>query len=356
VVSTLAFIVVAAAFFLFRNVTETVPLPIDTPTPQESVGSQWFEVFFTDPEAPSAQSFRGGPDEKVAQAIDAARLSVDIAVYDFDLWSVRDALIHARQRGVLVRMVTDSDNLENEEVGELKDVGIQVLGDRHEGLMHHKFVVIDRLEVWGGSMNYTVNDAYKNNNNLVHIRSSRLAENYTTEFEEMFTDDRFGSASPANTPYPVLTIDDTSLQTYFSPDDSVSAHLVDIIESAQQSVVFLAFSFTSDDIADAMLDRARAGVTVSGVFEDTQVSSNTGDEYRRLRRAGLDVRLDGNPRNMHHKVIIIDDKIVITGSYNFSANAENLNDENLIVIYSPQIAAQYMSEFHKIFDQAQKGG
>ena len=57
--------------------------------------------------------------------------------------------------------------------------------------MHNKFTVIDRLEVWTGSMNYTINEAYFNDNNLIRIRSEQLAENYSTEFEEMFVDDQF---------------------------------------------------------------------------------------------------------------------------------------------------------------------
>ena len=58
----------------------------------------------------------------------------------------------------------------------------------------------------------------------------------------------------------------------------------------------------------------------------------------KLREAGLDVRLDGNPANMHHKVFIIDGHIVITGSYNFSRSAEERNDENTLIIHDPAIA------------------
>lgn len=332
----------------------TPPYSIDTPDPLETPSLDWFRVYFTDPDGPNANTYRGGPDTRLAAAIDSARLSVDVAVFDLDLWSVRDALLHAQRRGVQVRLVTDSDNIENEEVQQLKDAGIPVLGDRRESLMHNKFVVIDRQEVWSGSMNYTVSDGYKNNNNLIRIRSSRLAEDYITEFEEMFTDDKFGPGSPADTPYPSLMVEGTQLEVYYSPDDGVAAHLVNLIHAAQQSIYFLAYSFTSDDIADAMLSRARDGVAVSGVFEESQVNSNQGGEYDRLRNAGLDVRLDTNPSSMHHKVILIDGQIVISGSYNFSASAELKNDENVLIIYNPQIATLYIGEYNKIFERAKK--
>jgi len=349
--SALAMIVLVITVLLYRNLSETTPPKTDSPGTGPAA---WYQVYFSDPGGPNSDSLRGGPDQELAGAIEAARLSVDIAAYELNLWSVRDALIQAHRRGVQVRMVTDSDYVENEEVQQLKEAGIEVLGDRREALMHDKFVVIDGLEVWSGSMNLTVNDAYRNNNNLIRIRSSRLAEDYTAEFEEMFLDDQFGAGSPSNTPYPSLTVEGTHLEVYFSPDDGVASHLAALIRTAQQRVSFMAFSFTSDEIADAMLERAKVGVTVSGVFEATQVKANQGVEYDRMRKAGLDVHLDGNPRNMHHKVILIDGAIVITGSYNYSANAEKSNDENVLVIYNPDIAAQYTEEFDRLMSQAGK--
>jgi phosphatidylserine/phosphatidylglycerophosphate/cardiolipin synthase-like enzyme len=313
----------------------------------------WVQVYFSDPTGPNAETLRGGPDKFLADAIRRARLSVDVAVYDLDLWSIRDALLEAFRRGVEVRMVTDSDNLEEKEIQELKDAGIAVLGDRSQGLMHHKFTVIDGQDVWTGSMNYTLNSAYRNDDNLIHIHSPELAVDYTTEFNEMFVEDRFGPKSLANTPQPNLIIDGSPVEVYFSPDDGVEAHIVELIRSAGKSIKFMAYSFTSDKIGQAMVKKSQEGVQVSGIFEEEQTRSNRGTEYDRLDVAGLDIHLDGNPRNMHHKVIIIDDAIVITGSYNFSNNAETSNDENLLVIHDPQVAAYYAKEFQRVISQSQ---
>ncbi len=312
----------------------------------------WYTVYFTDPDGPNSRTLRGGPDRALADAIRTARASVDVAAHQFDLWSLRNALLEAHRRGVSVRVVAESNYLDEPEIQDLVEAGIPVLGDRREGLMHNKFVIIDRLEVWTGSMNFTVNGAYRNDNNLIRIRSSLLAQDYTSEFEEMFVDDAFGPGSPADTPYPTLTVDGTSIEVFFSPDDGVAAHLVELIEAAQQSVHFMVFSFTSDGLAAAMIDRARAGITVTGVFEAYQYETNSGTEYDNLRSAGLDVRLDGNSRNMHHKVIIIDGKTVVTGSYNFSYSAETRNDENVLIIYNTDIAALYLEEFDRVFGAA----
>jgi phosphatidylserine/phosphatidylglycerophosphate/cardiolipin synthase-like enzyme len=351
------FLILSALFVLAALSCQLDTGPVVTQLPPPDGGGEapvdWYQIYFSEP-VPSGGSLRGGPDQALAEAIRAARLSVDLAVLRLDLWSLRDALIDAQRRGLTVRIVTESDYLDGEEIQELIEAGIPVLGDRREGLMHNKFAVIDRQEVWTGSMNFTINGAYRNDNNLVRIRSSKLAENYTVEFEEMFVDDHFGPGSPANTPSPSFGLDSTLLEVYFSPDDGVAARLLELIGGANESVYFLAYSFTSGYLAEALIERAAAGVSVAGVLDESQYKSNTYGQYDRLREAGLEVRLDGNPRSMHHKVLIIDEEIVVTGSYNFSKSAETRNDENTLVIHRPDVAAIFLSEFKDIWAEAQE--
>ena len=331
--------------------TETAtPAWKDTPAVP---GRPSIEVYFSDPAAPNADDYEGGPDAALVAALDAARVSIDVAVYSFNLWSVRDALLRAHRRGVTVRLVMESDNLDGAEVQELIDAGIPVLGDRREGLMHDKFAVIDRREVWLGSMNYTVGGAYRDENNLLVLRSEQVARDYTLEFEEMFLEDLFGPSVRASTPYPVVDLDGTRLEVLFSPDDGVAARLETLLREAEESISFLAYSFTSNELGAALIERAAAGVTVTGVMDADQVVSNLGTEYDPFRQAGLDVRLDGGAGLMHHKVIVIDRSIVVTGSYNFTASAEERNDENVVILFSPELAAIYLDQFAQIYAQAQ---
>jgi phosphatidylserine/phosphatidylglycerophosphate/cardiolipin synthase-like enzyme len=334
--------------------TGTSRLATTTAGEPANAGQDWYAVYFTNPTDPNTSSYRGGPDEDLAAGIEQARLSVDAAIYDLNLWSIRDALIAAYRRGVDVRVVTESDNMDEQEVQELEQAGIQVLGDRHESLMHDKFVVIDRRVVWTGSMNFTTGGAYLDNNNLIRLQSSELGEAYTTEFEQMFVNDHFSSEKIAQTVDPVVTVNGSSIGVYFSPEDGTLEHILSAINGAKESISFLAYSFTSDDLAQALIERAQAGVTIRGVFDKDQYHSNSGTEYDTLHNAGLDVWLDGNPRLMHHKVIIIDGQVVITGSYNFSNNAEQSNDENTLIIHDPNIAAQYLTEFQRIYEQAKR--
>lgn len=335
-----------------RRVPASVPAGTAAQPQAVPAGSLPYRVYFSQSDQPQSRSLRGGPDAELAEAIDQARLSVDLAALNLDLWSLRDALIAAHRRGVSVRMVTDSDYLEAEEVQDLVAAGIPVLGDRRESLMHHKFVVIDREEVWTGSINFTVNGAYRNDNNLLRVRNPEIAADYQAEFEEMFVDDRFGDASRADTPYPQVDLGGIPVEVRFSPDDGVVDRLVELVGAAEQSVNVLAYAFTSDPLADALMAAAARGVAVRGVFDDGQVRTNQGSDYLRLVQAGLEIRLDGNPGNMHHKVLILDEQIVVMGSYNFSASAETRNDENILIIFDPRLAEIYLQEFERVYAQA----
>jgi phosphatidylserine/phosphatidylglycerophosphate/cardiolipin synthase-like enzyme len=314
--------------------------------------SDWFELYFTNPNSSLSSQETGGIDIPLANAIDSAKLSLDVAIYSFSLPSIRDALIRAYERGVQVRIVMESDNIERSAPQRLIEAGIPILGDRREGLMHHKFVIIDKSEIWLGSMNFTISGAYEDNNMLMRIRSVKIVENFIKEFEEMYLEDSFGDNIRAETPNPQVTVNDIQIETYFSPDDGVQPILVDIINTANESIYFMAFSFTADPIGDAVRERAENGVTVAGVMDTEQVKSNIGTEFDAFRQAGLNVYQDGIAGQMHHKTIIIDESIVITGSYNFTNAAEVRNDEYVLVIYNEEIAKLFIAEFQRVYEQA----
>ena len=318
------------------------------------VRGPWFELYFTNPTSSLSPQGTGGVDGPLVAAIDAARLSVDVAAYSLSLNSVRNALLRAHDRGATVRVVMESSNMDRSDPQILIEEGIPIIGDNREGLMHDKFIIIDKSEVWMGSMNFTDGGAYDDNNNLVRIRSTKIVENYLTEFEEMFNIHMFGPDIVAQTPNPTLTIDGTRIDMFFSPDDGVLAALVPVLEGAQESIYFLAYSFTSNQLGEIVRQKAEAGVTVAGVMDREQVRSNQGTEYDPFRQADLDVRMDGIDGLMHHKVVVVDQSIVMLGSYNFSANAEERNDENLMIIYDPVIAEQFIFEFQRIHEQAQR--
>lgn len=322
----------------------------------------WYQLYFTEPINTNDESrFTGGHVENaLVAALDAATSTIDLALYQLNSRAVTNALLRAHERGIQIRIVTDDEfGLEdpNSTVEELEFEGIPVVSDAPRGgFMHNKFFIIDGLYVWTGSTNITNNGLYNNNNNAILIRSRQLAENYQAEFDEMWAGS-FGARSPNNIISPALIVNGTLIETYFESEGSASwagyqsepiTRLAELASQARQ-VRFMAFVLTRDELMSVLVDRAEAGaLDVRGIVEASQ---------RRFIApmfcADLDVRQDGNPNILHHKVFIFDDTTVALGSFNFTASAANDNDENLLIIHNRDVAQAFLLEFERRWAEAQ---
>lgn len=322
-------------------------------------GGDWWQVYFTEPgQLENPNNLEGTIPEIQIEQIDNARDTIHIAAFEFDLVPVADALIQARQRGVEVLWMTDDENgIEEDELElglfeRLEDAGIEVRDDARGELMHNKFLIFDGETVWTGSTNLTENGNFRNNNNTLVIDSPELARIYEREFQEMWGGE-FGARAPSTIEDQDLTIDGTPIQVLFAAEDHVVSALVPLVESAEESIRFMAFSFTHDELGAAVLERAATGVDVQGIFE-TRGSKTIFSEMDDLYCAGVPVLQDGNPGAMHHKVIVIDNRIVVTGSANFSNNADRFNDENVIIIANEDLALAYLREFDRLWAEAKE--
>ncbi|HNR88782.1 MAG TPA: phospholipase D-like domain-containing protein [Spirochaetota bacterium] len=310
----------------------------------------WWRVFFTAPGSP--RNDRDGPEAAFIRLLGAAERTIHGAFYDISSPEIARAFISAAARGVSVRLVTDDGNAGNDEIARIRSAGIPVVADERRGFMHNKFAIIDGEIVWTGSFNLTRNCARKNNNNAIMIRSPELARIYEAEFDEMFTHRVFGNRAEPG-PFAVVRnryyvrIGESHINVHFSPENGVERIIAKRIDKAKKSICFMLFSFTSDPIGEAMIAKFKSGVPVHGIFERRGAGSAS-SEYTKMRTEGLPVMLDRNPRAMHHKVLIIDERLVITGSYNFSKNADRRNDENIIIIDNPEIAAEYLAEYRRL--------
>ena len=141
------------------------------------------------------------------------------------------------------------------------------------------------------------------------------------------------------------------MQVLFSSEGPVIDAIISELQSADTSVRIMAFVFTLDEVRDVLLDKAAQGVTVQGIFDSRQATTQY-SELPPLYCAGNDMRIDGNPYVLHHKVFIIDDDTVVTGSFNFSASAAESNDENVVIIQDPAIARLYIDEFNRRWAEA----
>jgi phosphatidylserine/phosphatidylglycerophosphate/cardiolipin synthase-like enzyme len=375
---TLLVLIVLFAVGIFYSLTGRDPGGIfgaTTPTPSLQVATQpspvvqaptsvnasgvWWEVYFTDPvNIKDPANWQSSIEGRLIEKINAAQTSIHIASFEFDLTTVAEALIAAKQRGVDVRWVTDDENgLEADEEPEhgqfamLQQAGIEVRSDSRSALMHNKFWIFDGQRVWTGSTNITESGIFRQNNNAIVIESPELAAIYEREFQEMW-DGKFGPTSPSTLDQQVTVVNGTQIVVIFTSEDpALENAIVPIVKSATKSIRFLTFSFTDYPLADAMSQRAQAGVDIAGVFEKFG-SETEASELRNLMCRKLPVRQDGNPGFLHDKLIVVDERIVITGSMNFSTNAEKSNDENVIIIDNADIARLYLQEFERVWNLA----
>ncbi len=320
------------------DLIDPAPAVIEAPGDGEAL-----RVFFS----PVNERQKDGPDDHLVALIRSAKKSVHAAFYDLRYEPVAKALIDRHRAGVEVRLVSDTHYEKRRPMRDCIEAGIPVEFDRAESLMHNKFCVVDQEWVWTGSTNISSNGFFHNNNNALLLHSSHAAENFAKEFDEMFTNRSFGPRSPKNTSQRAFELGPNTVELYFAPEDGVERQIRAEIGDADESIDFMAFSFTSKPIAETMADRMKWGVKVRGLME-TRGSETRYSRDNYLADRGAKIYLDDNPKSMHHKVIVIDGKTVITGSYNFSKSAETRNDENVLIVHSEDVAGKFVREFERL--------
>ncbi len=137
---------------------------------------------------------------------------------------------------------------------------------------------------------------------------------------------------------------------HFSPHGGCTEAIVAAIAGARLAIRFLAYSFTSELIADALIAANGRGVDVRGVV-DAKMVHGRGEQSHRMNAAGLDVMADDKHPIAHQKTYVIDRLYVITGSFNASAQAE-VNSENIVIIRDEVLAADYIHDWSKHRDHA----
>ena len=301
--------------------------------------------------------------DTIISMIQKAQSTIDVCVYNNGNVNIVNALNTAYNNGVVVRYVSTLST-SNTALSSL-DPGIDVMKGNADGLMHNKFMVIDRNDVnnsWvlTGSTNWTTNNLLYDYNNLVLIQDQAIAQAYTLEFEEMwggtgpqsnFLQAKFGSQKSDNTPHN-FKVGGNNMEVFFSPSDQPTASIVNLIGTTDETLEFAVLSFTKNEIGTAVASAYNSiGAGVRGVMESI---GDMGEEYTYLTGVGVDLLShQGVTYDIHHKYAVIDantplsDPLVFTGSHNWSASAENKNDENTVVIHDAEIANHFHQEFNQ---------
>ena len=310
--------------------------------------------------------------DRLVEFFSMAKRSLDCCFYNLSRPDVHLALVHAHDRGVRIRLVTDNSRLDDEWVRDLRQAGIAVwsdsIGPGPSGLMHNKFAVRDAADedasddvVWTGSYNPNLGDLRADN--VLVIPHAGLAAAYLAEFEQMwggsgdFPDParaRFHGGKTDVLPVHDFELDGQSARVFFAPQDRVVDTITRVAGQALNHVLFGVFAFTWDDLGDQLVEHWNSGVRVEGVIDKSGVG-NQGSEFPKLVEAGIPVYADSvrfGEKIIHEKLMVIDSLITIAGSANWSNNANTSNDENTIILDHPALARRFVAELEERYREA----
>ena len=140
-------------------------------------------------------------------------------------------------------------------------------------------------------------------------------------------------------------------ETYFSPNGGVASKIIKVINNTQASIDLSIFDLTSDGIASALEQAHKRGVRIR-IIADSRQAKGSHSAITELARDAMDIKIThGEGRGiMHNKFAIFDGKLMVTGSYNWTNNAEHFNYENAMFITDPSVIKSYQGEFDKIWN------
>lgn len=144
---------------------------------------------------------------------------------------------------------------------------------------------------------------------------------------------------------------DQKLTVCFTPDGRCQNLIIQAIDQAKFSIKMQTYSFTSKEIAKALLRAQRRGVEIRILADRSQLTAKY-SQIPKLKKSNVSVLIDRVPGIAHNKIMIIDDQIILTGSYNWTNAAEHRNAENLLRIQDPEIAAYYIENWNKRAEKA----
>ena len=308
----------------------------------------------------NAQNISTYFNDTIKAYMDLAQNTLDICVYNASDATIATAINDAYNRGVQVRYIAD-DGVANTMLSSLNpNIPVHLRNPALAGIMHNKFIIVDANStnnswIMGGSCNWTnPSNLFNDYNNIIFIQDEALAKAYTLEFEEMWAG-TFGTNKIDNTPHN-FKVNGKDIQVYFSPSDQTTSKILNVIDNVDYNFEFGLLSFTRDDLGDAVIDKnSQFGVNVRGIIEQ---ENTTGSEFADLVNAGVNVKSHtGISYQFHHKYAIADadaiasDPTILTGSHNWSNNAENNSDENTLIIHDHTIANIYLQEFTERFNE-----
>lgn len=287
--------------------------------------------------------------------INNAKNTIDFAIYGISSQDkIFNSLSNAQKRGVIVRWVCDYDKYKKNYYKDtlklmkiLKNYKSDKIYDENNrpAIMHNKFFIFDNQKVFTGSANISSTDFTEfNSNTAILINNKKIAEIFLNEFNQMYNG-KFHTQKAITTNNHVIIDDSTQVDVFFSPQDKIiSKQIIPILKSAKKYIYIPIFFLTRKELIPVLKEAHDKNIDIK-IIIDANSSNSKYSIHNELRNYGIKVKVENYAGKMHSKTIIIDDKISIIGSMNFSNNGEKRNDENVLIIRNEKITKTLKSNF-----------
>lgn len=297
----------------------------------------------------------------LTNAVAKATNNIYGAIHEIDLVDLSE-LFKKKSSNIYIELLLESrwtSDLENKAALQiLKNSKIKIkLDKRKSGLMHNKYLIIDDQFIWTGSANFTYNGFFKNYNDGILIENKEIAQIYKADYFRIQQNKKKKFYKKIIN-FSTEKFNNISITPIFSRTRNIDSkdELIKIISKSKKNIQFLSFVFSSYDISYAIEKKLKQRVKVMGLFDDSFESDNVTKNWKtipfqRLWQRGANVKYDDGNAKMHHKAFIIDDEIVVTGSFNFSRNAVKNNNENYLIISNQKINQLYKKRFNNLWQK-----
>lgn len=379
------------------------------------VHTEFIDIYFQDPTKykKPANYARTAAAQRLLEDIVNAKSSIEFAIYGIGGQpEIFNAIVAAKNQGLLVRGVTDMDKNYKNEYSDTQSL-IDILGkdtlktdfyytkiaenerDKYikehwntinaneykgfterakyfidskqvdltiktkdillvqKGIMHNKVFVIDKRIVWTGSTNISSSGIGGYNANVMsRIDNPKIAELYSKEISQMNLQEKFHQAKSVIPNNEKITIDkNTVISVYFLPKHKpVEKEIRPLLQNAKNRIYVPMFYLTHNDIIQDLIEAKQKRHIDIRVILDASGAKNLYTKHYLLRQAGIPVKVENWGGKMHMKSAIIDD-VFILGSMNWTKSGTTNNDENLVIIYNKQIA-DYAAEYFKYLEKS----
>jgi phosphatidylserine/phosphatidylglycerophosphate/cardiolipin synthase-like enzyme len=291
-----------------------------------------------------------------------------VALYGFTLPRVAQALVDARERGVAVHVLVNESHVHTARISEqlqlLIDKGLDVRtlrGVGSYGIMHNKLGIYDGKLISAGSFNWAVTANLANSENIVFSRDKGVVAGYRKYFAWMWGYARAVSQGPGQPissygqppedPARTIFYNGALLPAYsFSPAGRTETDILNAINFTRESADIAVFSFYSLDIGNAVVNAHKRGVKVRVLVDRVQASQS--EVGALLIKNGVPFRWSQGYAGkgvMHNKFAVLDSRLLMTGSFNWSVNAQQNNFENMFNTADKAYTEAFAAQFERLF-------